>query len=788
MRFALLLGVAAMGLTGPVFAADDATVTASDSYTVLKYPETSTVPVADEQFGTKVADPYRWLEDDVRNSKDVANWVAAQKAVADPYLDSLPGKDALAARMKALYNYERYSLPQKAGGHYFFTKNDGLQNQSPLYARKGLKGKDRVLIDPNSWAKDGATALDQWEPSPDGKLLAYSIQDGGSDWRTIRVLDVKTGKTVGDEIQWAKFTNIAWVGNEGFLYSRFAAPERGQEFQALNENQQLMFHRIGTAQAQDKVVYATPDRPKLGHSAQVTHDNRWVVITSAEGTDDKYELNLIPLKGQHEDIVPVQVITAEQLLQRDKTEKASKANKAPKAKPAVAEREWKVFALIKGLEHDWQLIEGMNDVLYFVTNQRAPKLKVVKFDLKNPTWPVSMRCETGDPVTDAIAHCGGRRKMFDGFYPQEVIPERPETLRSAQIVGNRLVLSYLKDAATTAEVVSLDGKPVQRISLNSIGTASGFAGKPGDPETFYTFSSFNQPGAIYRFDSSTGKSKPFAQPKLSFDPAQISIEQRFYRSKDGTKIPMFIVHKKGLDLSNGAPTLLYAYGGFNLPQLPGYSPTRMAWIQSGGVFVLANIRGGSEYGKAWHDAGRLLNKQNVFDDFIAAGEYLIAEGITTKDKLAIEGRSNGGLLVGAVVNQRPDLFAAGHAAVGVMDMLRFDRFTAGRYWVDDYGYPNKEADFKNLLGYSPYHNIKSKVNYPAVIVSTADTDDRVVPGHSFKYTAALQAADTGTKPKIIRIETRAGHGTGKPTDKLIEEYSEIYAFLAKWTGLELGAN
>jgi prolyl oligopeptidase len=706
------------------------------------YPVTRTTDVVEEQFGVKVADPYRWLEDDVRNSKDVADWVAAQKAVADPYLDSLPGKEALAARMKALYNYERYSLPQKAGGHYFFTKNDGLQNQSPLYVRKGLKGKDRVLIDPNTWAKDGATALDAWEPSPDGKLLAYSIQDGGSDWRTIRVLDVKTGQTVGEDIQWAKFTQLAWVGNEGFLYSRFAAPEKGQEFQALNENQQLMFHRIGTRQAEDRLVYATPDRPKLGHSAQVTHDGRWMVITSAEGTDDKYELNVINLKQ----------------------------GKSKKQKPI---EQWQPRSLVAGLEYDWQLIEGIGDTLYFATNKDAPKLRVVKMDLGNR---VRLQLHACGPAEDCIA---------DTWEPQEVIPERVETLRSAKIVGNRLVLSYLKDAATTAQVVSLDGKPVRTISLNSIGTASGFSGKPGDPETFYNFSSFNQPGAIYRFDSNSGKSTPFAQPKLNFDPAQINIEQRFYASKDGTKVPMFIVHKKGLDLSKGAPTLLYAYGGFNLPQLPGYSPTRMAWIQSGGVYVLANIRGGSEYGKAWHDAGRLLNKQNVFDDFIAAGEYLIKEGITTKDKLAIEGRSNGGLLVGAVVNQRPDLFAAGHAAVGVMDMLRFDRFTAGRYWVDDYGYPNKEADFKNLLGYSPYHNIKSGADYPAVIVTTADTDDRVVPGHSFKYTAALQTADTGTKPKIIRIETRAGHGSGKPTDKLIEEYSEIYAFLAKWTGLDL---
>jgi prolyl oligopeptidase len=689
----------------------------------------------------KVADPYRWLEDDVRNSKEVADWVAAQKGVADGYLDSLPGKAPLAAKMKALFNYERYSLPEKAGGHYFFTKNDGLQNQSVLYVRKGLKGKDRVLIDPNTWAKDGATALDAWVPSKNGKLLAYSIQDGGSDWRTIRVLDVTTGKPVGDEIKWAKFTNIAWVGNEGFLYSRFAEPKKGEAFQQLNFNQTVYFHKIGTPQSADQVVYATPDRKELGHTAEVTQDGSWVVLTSSSGTDEKYELNLIPLGKK---------------------------------------RDWKAMPLVEGLEYDWQLVEGIGDTLYFVTNKDAPKLKVVRADL-DQFETQSPNCGPGSvPSKKMKGYCYDRAPAFT-----DVIPERQETLARAQIVGDRLVLSYLKDAASMAMMTDLNGKPVQQISLNSIGTASGFSGKPGDPETFYNFSSFNQPSAVFRFDSRTGKSTPFAQPKLSFEPKDISLSQVFYPSKDGTKIPMFIVHRKDLDLSKGAPTILYGYGGFNLPQLPSYSSTRMAWIQSGGVFALANIRGGSEYGKPWHDAGRLLNKQNVFDDFIAAGEYLIAKGITTKGKLAIEGRSNGGLLVGAVVNQRPDLFAAGHAAVGVMDMLRFDRFTAGRYWTDDYGFPNKEADFKNLLGYSPYHNIKSKVNYPAVIVSTADTDDRVVPGHSFKYISALQAADTGTKPKIIRIETRAGHGSGKPTDKLIEEYSEIYAFLAKWTGLQI---
>ncbi len=716
MRSALLLGAALLMAPMPSMAMTNYEASA-DVAARLDYPKTKTVDVVDEQFGVKVADPYRWLEDDVRVNAEVADWVNAQNAVTSAYLKTLPGKKVLAARMKKLFDYERFGLPEKAGGYYFFTKNDGLQNQSVLYVRNGLAGADRILIDPNNWAKDGATALDNWVPSKNGKLLAYSIQDGGSDWRSIRVLDTTTGKILSDEIKWAKFTNISWVGNDGFLYSRFAEPKEGAAFQQLNYNQTVYYHKIGTPQSADTAVYATPDKPEYGHSAQVTHDGKWAVITTSSGTDEKYELNIMAL------------------------------GKKPM---------WKARLLVAGLENDWGLIEGMGNKLWFTTNKDAAKLKVVTIDL------------------------GAKAPMFN-----DVVPEREETLSRAQIVGNRLILSYIKDAKSIAMMTDLAGKPVQEITLNAIGTASGFSGTPGDPETFFGFSSFNQPGAVYRFDSNKGTSIPFAQPKLSFNPEEYNVSQVFYPSKDGTKIPMFIVHRKDLDLSKGAPTLLYAYGGFNISQTPTYSPTRMAWLQSGGVFALANIRGGGEYGKPWHDAGRLMNKQNVFDDFAAAAEYLIASGISAKGKIAIEGRSNGGLLIGASLNQRPDLFAAGHAAVGVMDMVRFDRFTAGRYWVDDYGYPSKEADFQMQMTYSPYHNIRSGVDYPAVIVSTADTDDRVVPGHSFKYISALQAADTGNKPKIIRIESRAGHGSGKPTDKVIDEYSDIYAFLAKWTGLEL---
>ena len=731
---------------GALLAVSAAAVVAQD--VKLTYPQTAKGTVVDNQFGEAVADPYRWLENDVRTDPAVAQWVGQQNAVTQSYLASLPQRGWFAQRIRSLTDYERFGLPQKAGANYFYMRNSGLQNQSQLFVRKGLNGAARLLIDPNAWAKDGATALADWVPSDNGKLLAYSIQDGGSDWRVIKLMDVTKGKVLKDEIKWAKFTGIAWVGNTGFLYSRFPEPKEGQAFQQLNTNQAVYFHAIGTPQSADQLVYATPNHPELSHGAEVTHDGRWVVITTAKGTDNKFALHVIPLAGQARSMGtgPVTVSTAD-------------LKKGGAVIPLVR-RSWRAIPLVKGLDHDWRLIEGMGDTLYFMTNKSAPKLKVVKVNLSGPRQP---------QFTD-------------------IISERAETLERARIIGNRLILNYLKDAASTAEVVSLDGKPVRQITLNAIGTAAGFAGKPGDPETFYSFSSFNQPGAIYRFDSNTGVSTVFAQPKLVFNPADYAVEQRFYASKDGTKVPMFIVRKKSLVASGKpAPTLLYGYGGFDISLTPGFSATRMAWLEAGGVFVMANLRGGGEYGKAWHDGGRLANKQNVFDDFIAAGEFLIAQGITPKGGLAVQGGSNGGLLVGAVVNQRPDLFAAGNAAVGVMDMLRFDKFTAGRYWTDDYGYPSKEADWRGLRAYSPYHNIRSGVAYPAMLVTTADTDDRVVPGHSFKYTAALQAADPSGKPHLIRIETRAGHGAGKPTDKVVAEGSDILAFLAQWTGLAVPA-
>ncbi|BBC72519.1 prolyl endopeptidase [Altererythrobacter sp. B11] len=682
------------------------------------YPETRRGDVVETQFGEAIADPYRWLEEDVRNSPEVADWVKRENAVTDAYLAKLPARAWFRERIGELFDFERFSTPVKKGARYFYTRNSGLQNQSPLYVRDGLTGAERLLLDPNGWAADGATALSGWTPSPDGSKLLYSVQDGGSDWRILRVLDVTTGEPLADEIRWAKFTGLAWVGEEGFLYSRFPEPEEGQDFQALNYNQAVYFHRIGTPQSADELVYATPDHADYMHGAGVTSDGRWAIITSSIGTDARYEVHVIDLAAR-------------------------------------GERGWAARPLITGFDNAWSVVDGIGGRLFVVTNQDAPRYRVLSTDLDaaEPEWKV-------------------------------IVPEKEQPIDGASIVGNELIVSYLKDASSLARVFDLSGQEKAPIELGGIGSVGGFTGEPGDPETFYSFSSFNRPPTIYRLDTASGERTVFAEPQLAFNPDDFVVEQRFYQSKDGTRVPMFLMRRKDVAASGKpVPTLLYAYGGFDISLTPSFSAGRMAWVQAGGAFALANIRGGGEYGKAWHDAGRLANKQNVFDDFVAAGEYLKKEGITPQDGLAIQGGSNGGLLIGAVSNQRPDLFAAGNAAVGVMDMLRFDRWTAGRYWVDDYGYPSKEADFKVLRAYSPYHNIKQGTPYPALLVTTADTDDRVVPGHSFKYTAALQAADLGPKPQLIRIETRAGHGSGKPTDKAIEEAADIEAFLAYWTGL-----
>ncbi len=694
-----------------------ATPALSQDMTVPNYPETRDDGTSEVIFGQTIADPYRWLEDDVRVNPDVANWVEAQNAVTDAVLAQLPLRAQLQERITELTDYERFGLPQAKNGRYFYTRNDGLQNQSVLYVRDGLEGEPRLLIDPNEWSDDDATALAGYAITEDGSKLAYAIQDGGSDWRTVKVMDVATGETLSDGVEWVKFSGIDWAKDgSGFYYSRFPATGEGETFQALNTDHTVYFHRLGTDQAQDVKLFARPDMPELNNFASVSDDGRYLIVTSSSGTEARYEVALIDLTQ-------------------------------PDSEPRV---------IVPGFEHDYSYFGNVGDIFYFTTNDGAQRNRVVSLDISQEN-PVS----------------------------QEIISEQAETLQGVSLVGGKLVASYLKDAKSVIRMFALDGTPTREVALPGIGSAGGFGGDVDDTETFYYFSSYNRPTTIYRYDMTSGDSEIWAAPEVDFDPDGFVVEQKFYTSKDGTQVPMFLVRSKEVaDAGEAVPTLLYGYGGFDISLTPGFSPSRIAWMEAGGAYAVANIRGGGEYGKAWHDGGRRANKQNVFDDFIAAGEFLIAEGVTPADGLAIQGGSNGGLLVGAVANQRPDLFAAGNAAVGVMDMLRFDRFTAGRYWVDDYGYPDREEDFAILRAYSPYHNVQQGVDYPALLVTTADTDDRVVPGHSFKYTAALQAAALGAKPQVIRIETRAGHGSGKPTDKAIEEAADILAFLGHFSGLE----
>jgi prolyl oligopeptidase len=687
----------------------------------IAYPQTKTVDQVDEIHGVKIADPYRWLEQDVRNSPEVAAWVAAQSQITRAYLDALPGRAAIEARLKAMWDFDKFGVPDAAKGRYFYRIQTGLQNQAVLYVQDGLSEAPRKLIDPNAWSKDGATALDDTAPSPDGKLLAYSVQDGGSDWRVIRVIDVASGQQVGGDVKWAKFTSVTWAkDSKSFFYSRYPEPPQAEKFTALNFNQAVYRHRIGTQQSADVKIYDRPQAPKQGFSTQVTDDGRWIVIVVWEGTDERYEVVVIDQRAKH-----------------------------PKPR-----------TIITGFKNDYALVgQDSRGRMLFRTDLDAPRGRIVAIDPRAKT-----------------------------FKPVEIVAQDKSVLSGASRIGDVVIASYMVDAKTEVRRFSLTGAPLGLVALPGIGAADGFQGQAGNPETFFSFASFNTPTTIYRYDSAKNAVSLFRQPKAPFDPASIAVEQVFYTSKDGTRVPMFLVHRKDVTPNGQRPTLLYAYGGFNLSQPPSFSIARLQWVEMGGVFALANVRGGNEYGKDWHNGGRLLNKQNVFDDFIAAAEYLNTSGWTAPAHLAIQGRSNGGLLIGAVLNQRPDLFAAALPEVGVMDMMRYTQFSAGRFWTDDYGDPADPTYTAFLKGYSPLHNVKAGVDYPAILVTTADTDDRVVPGHSFKYAAAIQAAQGGSfpvggKPRLIRIETRAGHGTGKPTDKIIAESADRWAFLAAHTGL-----
>jgi prolyl oligopeptidase len=681
----------------------------------IAYPPTATMPQKDSFFDTVVTDPYRWLEGDVRTERAVEDWVAAENKVTHAYLGGLPQRDAIKAQLTKLFDYERITVPVSRGSKVFYRRNSGLQNQAVLLVDEG-GASPRTLIDPNSWAKDGATALAEWEPSEDGARIAYAVQDGGTDWRSIKVLDVATGKDLPETLEWVKFSKIAWKGdNSGFYYARYPATPGGRDFRSEVLNHQIWFHKAGTPQSEDTMVFATPNHPGYYNEAAVGGDGRWLLLLSSTGSDSSYEVRVQDLAAPGSTI-----------------------------KVLVPERKF-----------DWRFAGTKGDTLYFVTNAGAPRYRIVAFD----------HVSTGASA------------------PRVVVAEGADTLTGAHIIGDRIIALALKDAQTEVRRYTLAGAPDGVVALPGIGTAAGFDEVPDTATSYYAFTSYNFPTTIYRYDSATNVSTVFAAPKVAFDPADFVVTQVFFTSKDGTKVPMFVSHRKGLDLSHGAPTLMYGYGGFNINVLPAFQVDAMAWMQMGGVYAEVTLRGGGEYGAAWHEAGRRLKKQNVFDDFIAGGEYLIKSGTTPKGGLAIQGGSNGGLLVGAVVNQRPDLFAAALPAVGVMDMLRFPLFTEGRTWTDDYGDPKDEAQFRNLLGYSPYHNIRSGKDYPAILITTADTDDRVVPGHSFKYAAALQAAKLGDKPHLIRIETRAGHGSGKPTSKQIEEVTDLWSFAGYWTGL-----
>ncbi|MDX2032140.1 MAG: prolyl oligopeptidase family serine peptidase [Blastocatellia bacterium] len=680
----------------------------------IAYPPAKKVDQVDEIHGVKVADPYRWLEDP--DAADSRAWIEAQNRLTSGFLNDIPAREKIKARLTELWNYEKYSPPFKEGGRYFLFKNDGLQNQDVLYTMRSLTDAPRVLLDPNALSKDGTVALAGLEISQDGKHLAYAISVAGSDWQEWKVREIETGKDLPDLIRWSKFSGASWTADgRGFFYSRYDEPNEKTKLEDANYFQKLYYHRLGTPQAADELVYERKDHKEWGFGGEVTEDGRYLIINVWQGTDPK---NLIFYKD-------LQTSGA------------------------------RVVELIDRFEASYTFIDNDGPTFWFRTDQAAPRGRIIAIDTRTPAPPAW----------------------------KEIVPESKETLEGASAVGERLLVSYLTDAHSRIRVFERDGKPVREVDLPGLGTASGFGGKRRETETFYSFTGFTTPTSIYRYDVKTGATELFRRPKVAFNPDEYETRQVFYKSKDGTSIPMFITHRKGLKLDGENPTLLYGYGGFNVSLTPAFSISRLVWMEMGGVYAVPNLRGGGEYGEEWHLAGTKLRKQNVFDDFIAAAEWLIANKYTSSAKLAIQGGSNGGLLVGACMTQRPELFGAALPAVGVMDMLRFHKFTIGWAWISDYGSPENPAEFKALHAYSPLHNLKPGVKYPPTLVTTADHDDRVVPAHSFKFAAALQAAQTGDAPVLIRIETRAGHGAGKPTTKIIEELADTWAFLVKTLGI-----
>ncbi len=676
----------------------------------ITYPEAHVASVVESFHGTPVPDPYRWLED--IDSTETRSWIKAENKVTFSYLESIDGRRRIRDRLTQLWNYERYGVPFKEGGHYFFTRNDGLQPQSVLYVTDKLDAEPRQLLDPNAFSSDGTVALSGLAVSHDGRYLAYSTSSGGSDWQEWRVRGVGSGHDLEDHLKWVKFSGASWSADDtGFYYSRFDQPEPGQELKAANRSQKVYFHRLGTSQNRDRLIYERPDHDDWTFDAEVSDDGHYLIITVFKGTDRRNLLFYLDLQSHGGTVVE----------------------------------------LVSQFEAGYHFVGNQGPVFFLWTDLDAPNARLVAVDTQHP-----------------------ERAAWE-----EIIPEAEDALRSVSLVGDTLIASYLKDAHSRIAVFTASGGERGDLQLPGIGTAYGFQGHQSDVETFYAFTSFTTPGTVYHLDVTTLKSSVFRRPNVAFDPDNYVTEQYFCTSKDCTRVPIFVTHRKGLKDDGVNPTLLYGYGGFDISLTPRFSVSHLVWLEMGGVYAVASLRGGGEYGESWHRAGMLKDKQNVFNDFISSAEWLIDSRFTSPKKLAISGSSNGGLLVGAVLNQRPDLFGAALPDVGVMDMLRFNKFTIGWAWTSEYGSPEDPAMFPVLRAYSPYHNIKPGTYYPATLITTADHDDRVFPAHSFKYAARLQAAQGGPAPVLIRIETRAGHGAGKPTAKRIAEAADSLAFLAK---------
>ncbi len=701
-------------LSGCLFAAADAP---------LAYPPTRKVEQVDEYHGVKVADPYRWLEDD--NSEETKAWVGAENKVTFGFLDTIPERNRIKERLTKLWNYERFGVPHQRGGRYFFTRNSGLQNQRVLYCAESLDATPRVLLDVNPLSSDGTVALASYAISDDGQRLAYGLSRAGSDWQEWHVRDVATGEDREDLVEWVKFSDADWAKDgSGFYYSRYDAPKAGEERKGVNEFQKLYFHRLGTKQSEDTLIYERRDHANWGFGASVTDDGRYLGIHVSEGTDTK-----------------------NRFFYKD-----------------LAEPQSAVVELLNEFDASYEFIEHDGPLFFFRTDLDAPRGRIIAIDITQ-----------------------SERARW-----REIVPQTGDALKEVRFVGGQFLCHYLHDAHSGVQMFAWDAaargvKPARELKLPGLGSVDGFFGRPADTETFYSFTSFNVPGAIYRLDLKTGTSTMFRQPHVDFKPADYETTQVFFPSKDGTRVPMFITHKRGLKIDGTAPTMLYGYGGFSISMTPYFSVSNLVWMEMGGVFAMVNLRGGGEYGEEWHQAGMKLKKQNVFDDFIGAAEWLIANHYTSSSKLAIEGGSNGGLLVGACLTQRPELFGAALPAVGVMDMLRFDKFTIGWAWRSEFGSAENADEFRTLHGYSPLHALRSGVRYPATLITTADHDDRVVPAHSFKFAARLQECQTKDGPPVlIRIETRAGHGGNKPMTKVIDERADELAFLVRIFGIVPG--